>query len=206
MHLAHHDARLRVPLPIAVAERGVAEPVGMLLEVLEMAQLERHTDAAQLLVHVDRIGPRAIVARRRRTPVQPLLERRLFERLGDLPRQPGSLRPRRDLRDDAHADAQRAGDLSHRPLKLPTQPQNLSNLSHRRRSVAIAGPPQRPPLHRAGCPRHSSAAVFTTSNLCVHVTDPSVHDAPISVFTMDRFERSRCSDFRNKCREQRDRA
>jgi hypothetical protein len=36
-------------------------------------------------------------------------------------------------------------------------------------------------------------------NTSVHVPDLGVHDAPISVFTMARFGRSRWPDFRTNC-------
>src|SRR6185312_7432007 len=77
------QGHLSSPLPaaIAVAECRVTQAVGMLREVLEMEQLERHPWAFQLRMHPSKIRLNARGSRRQRAPVKPLFERGLSQSL-----------------------------------------------------------------------------------------------------------------------------
>jgi hypothetical protein len=138
--------------------------------------------------------------------VTPGLAGGLGEALDLRPVQPGRLGAGHDAADRAQPDPDAPG---HRPVGQPQGPllsQNLPDLPHGEslgrhrapfvvRSGRRAGPPAS--LRRASAPDQGAAPMFTISDLrvhhadlCVHVTDPGVHVAPIRAFT---FDRSRCS-------------
>ena len=71
-----------------LAEGRVAIAVGVLLEVLEVQELERHADATQLGVDPARVRQRALLAGRFLRTVELLLELVVAEVLDGLPAQP----------------------------------------------------------------------------------------------------------------------
>ena len=87
MDLAHREPPAPQPLPVDLAELGVAVAVGMALKVLEVQEFERHAGLAALGVEVDAVGLRACPLRshRRRSPVESRLEGRVGHRLDARP-------------------------------------------------------------------------------------------------------------------------
>ena len=153
------------PAPIELAELRVAVPVGMLLEVLEVEQLQGHAGFPALGVQVDavRLGP---VPRPRGfgAPVQAGFEHVVGERLDLGPVQPRGPGPEHGAPDGATADPQAAGHLPVAPTQGPLQAKNLARLPHGQslgRHASLSGrlaPPTAhtslPPAHPpgAGCP------------------------------------------------------
>ena len=129
VHLAHRRAPLPQPPAVVLAELRVAVPVGLLLHVLEVQQLQRHADAPSLAV-----DPRAVrrrLLRRRHRRVQARLQLARRQPLHRRPaRHAGRLRPPHRLAHGAGAGADALRHLPVAPPQLPLLPQYFPDVSH----------------------------------------------------------------------------
>ena len=115
VNLSHRRPQPLDPLPVELAELGVAVAARMDLKVLLPEQLQRDAVALEFPVDVGAVRPDP-VAHRRRAGKQLRLERRIVQCGRQRPAQPLLRRPLQIQRDRAHADG--AG-LGYRPVGQP---------------------------------------------------------------------------------------
>ena len=129
--LAHRQAAPAEPAAVDLAELGVAIPVGMLLEVLEVEQLQRDAGLAALGVQGGAVGPRPAAAPGHRAEaVQPRLQGVVGQGLDLGPVEAG--RPGAEHRgpDRAAAEAEALGDRPVAPAQGELLPQDLAGVAH----------------------------------------------------------------------------
>jgi hypothetical protein len=131
VELPHGQAAPLEPPPVDLAELGVAVSGGMLLEVLEVEQFERHAGLASLGMQVGAVGPGPLTLTDNLGPaVEPGLQGLVGQALDLGPVQPGG--PGSEHR-GAHgpiADPEAAGHLPVAPAEGPLLPKDLAGVSH----------------------------------------------------------------------------
>ena len=133
MDLPHGQAPALEPPPVDLAVLRVAVPVGMLLEVLEVEQLQGDPGLTAFAVDVRAVRPRPWSTRWNRgagAAVEPCLQRLVGQGLYGRPVQPRLRGPGQDDGDGAKADAQALSDLAVGPAQDPLLAEDLADLSH----------------------------------------------------------------------------
>jgi hypothetical protein len=174
MDLAHREPPALEPPAVDLAELGVAVPVGMLLEIFQMEQLEGDARRAALGVQSRAVGDGAMPGGRRRRPIHPGVQRLVTEGLDLSPREPGRAGAQHRGPDSAATDPQ---TLRHLPVGTPEAPllsQDLPDLAH---GQSLGRHPS--PFRGAGGPADGPASLGFG-----HRPD---HDAPIPVITRPIF-------------------
>jgi hypothetical protein len=134
MVLTHRQLTSPQKDSVALAKCRVTQPLGVLLEVLLVQQLERHARPPSLAVDPGAVGLDTRLARYRhlRALVEPRLELVLAQWLDGSPTaQAGLGGPRQHAADRAGADPDATGGVAIREPKLQFQTKNLSCLAHR---------------------------------------------------------------------------
>ena len=204
--LAHRQAAPAEPAAVDLAELGVAVPVGVLLEVLEVEQLQGDAGLAALGVQGGAVRPRPAAAPGHRAAARtaaPPGRRRSGPRPGPSPaRRPGraaTVVPTAPL-----TDAEALGDRPVAAAQGPLLAQNLAGVSH---GQSLGGhsspfgwmaPSDRPAPLRSGHPPPGgcTGGVITMTDPGGHDADPGDHDRPIRVITMLRSTCSRWAETR----------
>lgn len=127
--LAEYHIGLLAPPPVALAELGVPETVGMLGLILKPEQLQGDPFAGQLPVHLLRIGLRTLDDGGRCRRIEAGIQGRLIHLLGRRPGDAGRLCPAHDVRHRVVGDGKRAADLPPGEAQL-AQSQDLFDLAH----------------------------------------------------------------------------
>ena len=130
VHLAHRQAPAPEPAAVDLAELRVAVPVGMLLQVLEVEQLERHAGLAPLGVEVGAVGPGSGALARGPRRVQPGLEGLVGQALDVGPAEAGGAGPPLDPGHRPQPDTQALGHLPMGPTQGPLLAEDFADLAH----------------------------------------------------------------------------
>lgn len=130
--LSHGQPLALQPAAVDVAEPGIAIPVRVLLEVLEVQQFERHAGLGALGVDRGAVGPRPLALPHDvGAPIEPALERLVVgQGLHGGPVEPGDLGPSHDARHRTQTDPEAVG---HGPVAEPQGPllaEDLADLAH----------------------------------------------------------------------------
>ena len=210
VHLSHRQPSATQPGAVDLAELGIPVPVGILLQVLDVQELEGDAGLAPLGVQVGTVGlcPRCAWTCGRRAVVERSVERRIGHPVDRCPVEAGVSRAPFARVDRPDAPAGAGGHGAHRAPQRPPLPQDLSCRSHGqslRRHPPSSWLEERlvcprvdrasgsPLLGRGGLPRrvHDDRSTRSRSrSRRSRWPDLGVHDAPIFVFTMDRRQQS----------------
>ena len=126
VRLPHREALLAEPLAVPLAERRVAVPVRVLLEVLDVQELQRDARTAQLDVQVRQVRLGTTVALSTARAVHARLELLVVELLDRVPVEAENTSTRRGTRHAARADASRSRRRAMAASELQLLPKDLS--------------------------------------------------------------------------------
>src|SRR5208283_5756199 len=199
--LAHRQPVPAQPPSVVLTELRVAVPVGVLLNVFQVQQLQRHPDSAPLQIDSRAVWNWPSQARLQVARVDPRLQGCVVQGLDRWPVQPGLLGP---IHHQPHPAQTHIDATGYIPVPQPQHPfvsQNFSCLSHgqsfrghRLSSRRPCGPQDHPASLPSGRPRppqvpspplrarrhrRSRWPIFAFT-----ITDLAVHDGPIFAFTM----------------------
>ena len=193
--LAHRQAPAAERATIDLAEVGVTIPVGMLLEVLEVEQLQGDAGFAALGVQGGAVGPRPDAAPGHlAAAVQPPLERVVGQGLDLGPVEPGGAGAQHRRPHGPAADPQALGDRPVAAAQGEPLTKNLPCVSHGQSLGGHSSPFEmdgafdRPAPLRSGHPPPGGCP----AGRVITGADPGDHDAPIWVVTMGRNAHAEC--------------